>query len=65
MDDFKVNESYCRMVKINNIDSLSTALDCLNQFMVAGMDYIDAEKTVLKHFKGVSQIQLSAAWDNA
>lgn len=65
MQEFKVNEAYCRMVKATKTNSLTDALDFLNQFMVAGLEYADAESRVLHHFKGVSQTDLSAAWAKA
>lgn len=65
MSAVEVNAVYCRMKKATNPKCLNAALDFLNQFVVAGVEYPDAVSKVLAHFNGVDQAKLREAYDKA
>lgn len=65
MSAVEVNQVYCRMKKHTNPKCFTMALDFLNQFVVAGVEYSDALEKVLHHFNQVNRESLEQAYAKA
>lgn len=64
MESEKVQQVFVRLAKESRKTNFEMALDFLNQFVVAGVEYPQALKNVLDHFK-VDRARLEAAWAKA